>query len=902
MKYGDTLRQRSIPQWGPYNLDYDEIKHLIKEHTTPGNGKAVSIPGQPDVNRRQFEDQLFEILSDEHRRIDLFVRSKSGEIERRLNHVTKQINQFTLRERATSPGDRNISERRRQKYGKIEGDVLRAGEEVRSLARFVGAQRLAFAKLLKKYKKWTHSDSLEQRFKQEVLSQPGTFSQTDVAPLMNYWSDTLHAVRTAYQAGQAPDTPRIALSDENLVESAGSTDLKAVPSRIHAAAETANEVDLDTALATLPLGPSGARATYWVHTEQIVEIQILLLQTLRLFEGKLAKSQPTSPFETPKRRDSSERLDGLNDRADSVGTIFIDDSERYAKQRSATTVEDAEETPGKPATRVLGSARWNAAGDAAVCVPCEFEPASSGASVCTKLKRKHLSDFLTLDRPFHARRASGLSPIQENASQSDVSGRDPVDDLRAWLLTHKDFDPIAGLSAKRSRFVGMDNDSDHGVWAVLDREIYLKTPDLSDLVESDWPKKMRRDATAFPFAVLEVRYEGAQTNDLIRTLDHSHLTERIRGFSLEAHAIWTCCKPSSMQPPYWLPTLERDIRKVPAAVPKHSSRCGSGIPHLEAGSSRQTSVSNSSVTDGQTSRYTTLHGGSSATSMNDIEPSTLSASKKPRRSNLRDFAMNEDQESRTNIQGYWNEYDNPEDGEDEDAYVIYVDPYESIKLPGQETISKLIGKLKKAIGSRRRPSEHDSLLASPTANSVEDSDDGEPSSSARSWNHGYGTMPDNANNAHGSGKSHRPDRRNRLLDLFRPRDSVTETRWSYRPSPVQTLGANPSDLNELLADLEQRRAEREATKFRLCMTSLAASVMVLLITWTLAATSRRKLRREVNVMVVVGVVANLVFAIMGVLCAVSKRQSLGLIAGLCVAAVVSAVCIADGGLLVWLLS
>ncbi|KKY22968.1 putative spx domain-containing protein [Diplodia seriata] len=310
-----------------HNLDYDEIKHLIKEHTTPGNGKAVSIPGQPDVDRCEFEDQLFDILSGEHQRIDLFVRSKSGEIERRLNHVTKQINQFTLRERATSPTDRNISERRRQKYGKIEGDVLRAGEEVRSLARFVGAQRLAFAKLLKKYKKWTHSDLLEQRFKQEVLSQPGTFSQADLAPLLNYWSDTLHAVRESYQAGKAPDTPRIALSDEDPVDPAGSADLKAVPSKIHAAAETANEVDLDTALATLPLGPSGARATYWVHTEQIVEIQILLLQTLRLFEGKLAKSQPTSPFETPKRRDSSERLDGLNDRADDVGAIFIDDSE-----------------------------------------------------------------------------------------------------------------------------------------------------------------------------------------------------------------------------------------------------------------------------------------------------------------------------------------------------------------------------------------------------------------------------------------------------------------------------------------------------------------------------------------------------------------------------------------------
>ncbi|GME49646.1 SPX domain-containing protein [Neofusicoccum parvum] len=228
MKYGETLRQRSIPQWGPYNIDYDEIKHLIKEHTTPGNGKAVSIPGQPDLHRNQFEDQLYGVLAQEHQRINLFVRSKSGEIERRLNHIAKQINQFTLREQATSPNDRKISEKRRQKYGRIEGDVLRAGEEVRSLARFVGAQRLAFAKLLKKYKKWTRSDALEQRFKHDVLNQPGTFSHTDLSSLLNYWSDTLHAVREAYQAGQTPQTPKIALSDDNPVEVAQSEDLKKI--------------------------------------------------------------------------------------------------------------------------------------------------------------------------------------------------------------------------------------------------------------------------------------------------------------------------------------------------------------------------------------------------------------------------------------------------------------------------------------------------------------------------------------------------------------------------------------------------------------------------------------------------------------------------------------------------
>ena len=66
------------------NLDYDEIKHLIKEHTSPGKGKAVSIPGQGDTKERDFEGLLFNVLCDQFLRVELFVKSKSGETSRKL--------------------------------------------------------------------------------------------------------------------------------------------------------------------------------------------------------------------------------------------------------------------------------------------------------------------------------------------------------------------------------------------------------------------------------------------------------------------------------------------------------------------------------------------------------------------------------------------------------------------------------------------------------------------------------------------------------------------------------------------------------------------------------------------------------------------------------------------------
>jgi hypothetical protein len=60
------------------------VKHYIKENTTAGNGNSISIPGAGDARGKELEDNLYAILQQQHQRITLFVRSKTGEIERRL--------------------------------------------------------------------------------------------------------------------------------------------------------------------------------------------------------------------------------------------------------------------------------------------------------------------------------------------------------------------------------------------------------------------------------------------------------------------------------------------------------------------------------------------------------------------------------------------------------------------------------------------------------------------------------------------------------------------------------------------------------------------------------------------------------------------------------------------------
>jgi hypothetical protein len=68
------------------NVDYNELKNLVKLHTTKdqGQGQAIAIPGQGDASLLKFEGLFYNELSNQHDRVDLFVKSKADEIHRRL--------------------------------------------------------------------------------------------------------------------------------------------------------------------------------------------------------------------------------------------------------------------------------------------------------------------------------------------------------------------------------------------------------------------------------------------------------------------------------------------------------------------------------------------------------------------------------------------------------------------------------------------------------------------------------------------------------------------------------------------------------------------------------------------------------------------------------------------------
>ncbi|KAI7286131.1 hypothetical protein KC345_g1319 [Hortaea werneckii] len=687
MKYGETLRQRSIPAWSHHNIDYDDIKHFIKEGTTSGRGKTVSIPGRDDDKRLEFESSLFAIFAEQHHRIDLFVRSKAGEIRRRIDHSKRLLSQLSAR--GSSAADRRIPLGRLERYGRLENDVLKAGEEIKSLARFTSTQRTAFRKLLKKYKKWTGSNNLEERFRQEVLDDPKSFTKLDLGPLLDEYSITLLQIRSMWEERirqQVPDPQK-----PNLQAPKSSTTV----SRLREAAQTGSKVDFDAATASVPLGENSTFASYFVHCENVVELQLLLLQQSRFCMSRSRSNSLNSPISPSQRSGSYDATSGED--ADYFA-IEADDAGRLAQEQNSLTVHDREHQPGSTPQKAKWCARWTPGEEASLT-----HRVTDGGDQSIKLKRKHVRSFFDREVVFPSQKAA-LPGESEKILNS----------LRQAYKREQKVDPLYSFASSRSRFIDDKSNQNSITLATLDTNITIQNED-----------HRKAETHVFPFALLLVRQEGA-SNGLLHALEQTHLVERVPGFSMEYHAIWQTRK-TSVPEPFWAPLLSRDIRKLP-----------SGPLHRKSSTTTPNSVgSTTGATDSATAVETgRSDSGGPIDGLLDAPPARSFRNKRRRRGYPEHSSPRGEQFGLE--QRYWSEYDHPEDGsEPGDPYVLYIDPNEKSSL---ERIFDRIGALLSR--QKRRNDEEERLLSSDPGSPTQDesSDDESAAGTPRRKPRSYGTL------------------------------------------------------------------------------------------------------------------------------------------------------------------
>ncbi len=99
--------------------------------------------------------------------------------------------------RCATPGPELTPLKRRQRFAKYEQTLLQCGDDIKSLQRFVDGQVVAFRKILKKYRKWTGSSTLGSRFKQNILSQPKSFTRRKFSQLQSQYEGQLSTLHDA---------------------------------------------------------------------------------------------------------------------------------------------------------------------------------------------------------------------------------------------------------------------------------------------------------------------------------------------------------------------------------------------------------------------------------------------------------------------------------------------------------------------------------------------------------------------------------------------------------------------------------------------------------------------------------------------------------------------------------
>jgi SPX domain protein involved in polyphosphate accumulation len=824
------------------NVDYNALKHLIKERTTNIRTNPVAIPGQGPASDAwtQLESELFPILWQQHERVSLFIKSKYGEIKRRLDQVERQLRRLTEQLPAETQQSRPLQQTR--KYIKLVQDTESISEDIQSLSQFANTQRLAFKKILKKYRRWTGSANLQARVNKEILNQHNSFLRPDLSPFLERLSKanlTLSSLSTTKRRDRYEATTS--------KDSVSTTPQQSTVAHLHEVAAKQSSLKFDAALLSVPLGHAGGRAAYWVHPDNLSEAEVLILRHM-------------------KHRDPQEQRKPISRMR--IHSAMFDNLQRYVRDQGSTTVAQMEDIEGSFASKVALNILWADEGDAVVIVS-DLSPVKTNAITRRRtivVKRADLPGCLGQDASSYGN--SG----PEADSQLAQKGKT---ELQEFIAQHRDLKSLAEIHSTRDRFVGINNSKDVGVWAVLDRDITMSPLNVTkvgagptDSADGNYTIESL-EGRAFPYIVLQFRWEFSRVPEIVRAFDNSHLVERVHGFTPDVEAIYSICSPQGMPKPLWQPLLGRDIRKVPTLKSRRSTRGttdGSSSPEELLDPTSATS----STGGPSDSMFSTKQVQSSATSLMNSVPNTPG----PISPDSTRFAFDQQKPAKQKKQvrlstpppaeittRYWNEYDDGSELGEDSSYAIYVDPEESSNFPGTENISNAFSALYGGLsnGARQILSWIPTPILGPKGREREPLLAGQ---------RGRPYLEDSSDS----------DRNAKAMDGSLRRSSGV--RAGSRVTSDSTIGRR------------KVRDSRETLVFRTYLAAFLLSYVMLVLSAVLQGTGRPKASLEVATGVIIGVVIALFCGIGGVGLMISRRDSLSWLHR---AAVVLAFCVVCAG-------
>lgn len=164
MKFGSELESRSVLKWRHYNINYNELKGLIKKATS-------------GASQEKRLASLYRGFKENIEYVSLFVANKATELDSRINAAERAIEKFLqLDQGKSSFRDRKVA------AFTLELDSL--SDQVSDLSRYVMIQKMCLKKLFKKFLKYSEY-AAKQDFVDKVISDlvedvPDSFVNIDI--------------------------------------------------------------------------------------------------------------------------------------------------------------------------------------------------------------------------------------------------------------------------------------------------------------------------------------------------------------------------------------------------------------------------------------------------------------------------------------------------------------------------------------------------------------------------------------------------------------------------------------------------------------------------------------------------------------------------------------------------
>ncbi|KAK9471739.1 uncharacterized protein V1510DRAFT_184223 [Dipodascopsis tothii] len=241
MKYGYVLSEYVSADCRPYSIKYNELKVTIKQVVT-------------QMPAAQAEDAVYARLAEQFERVNVFVRSKTGELDRRVRACAKLV-EDVAREDSLRTFPVSAAARRRPII-KAEKEAELICEDLQALTRFVSAHKIAFTKLVKTYNKWSESSTLAGRYAL-LVNAPTAFTQKDFRGTIISLSFLFDAIRRYFQ------------NHMRFFNQVQISNLSAI--------------DLDFEASSVLFSGS---ASFWVHNDNFDELQVALTKFLSLMPSE----------------------------------------------------------------------------------------------------------------------------------------------------------------------------------------------------------------------------------------------------------------------------------------------------------------------------------------------------------------------------------------------------------------------------------------------------------------------------------------------------------------------------------------------------------------------------------------------------------------------------------------